>query len=286
MREWFKFNLDETKSGTEKKPIDSSFADHAKGMLGYYKDPAYKSKDAFFEKFIENPDFPNWKHYEEFISSRVSTTDKILSVASGRSANEVKLLDSGHDITCSDLDKPECFDDTVGLFPSYKFKKIDILSGPTTDSYDVIISLGLIFLFDNENLSLFLKNVFDSLKPGGRLLLDSAGSSDKLMANFIHDQLLKYETLAKRAYLGVRTGKKPGYIIKHHGYRRTSAELLKLARREGFRLKDQVDYNFLVEFRRSKILYRLINPTSWTGKLFSKLGRSIPYNRMFELYKL
>jgi len=172
------------------------------------------------------------------------------------------------------------------LFPNFKFLEFDVLQGGIDRKFDAVISLSLIYLFDERDLKLFFRNVNNLLKPGGQFILDSAGSPDKFLAYLIHEVLLKYEARLRWLLKSVLTRKRLGFVVKHHGYRWTDAEIVACAEQEGFALLEQQNYNFLTEFRRSCLLRRLIKMGPCMEKIFENIGRKIPYVRMFNLKKI
>ena len=71
----------------------------------------------------------------------------------------------------------------------------------------------------------------------------------------------------------------------HHGYRRTDEEIIGAAKRNGLKPIVHEDYAFLTEFKRSWLVRNLIKHVPYTSILFSAIGKSIPYIRMFHLEK-
>jgi len=187
MRKWYKYFLDPLRRGRIYLPIDSNFYDHEKAMGGYKADDAYLSKSTFFNKYF-------WGYhiigrlgcYDNFLRKHLKKDKDILSIASGRCANELFLIEDGYKITCSDLKVFDSYKETKTLFPQFDFVEHDILNGPFFLKYDAVICLSLIYLFNEEKLLTFFRNVSDSLKTGGHLILDSAGSTDNLMSYLIH----------------------------------------------------------------------------------------------------
>ena len=141
--------------------------------------------------------------------------------------------------------------------------------------------LSLIYLFDQKDLKNFFRNVQKILKPGGLLILDSAGSPDNNLSYLIHDILLKIETILKWLVKAIINKTRYGFVIKHHGYRRTDKEIIECAKQYGFELIDKQNYAFLTEFRRSYFFNRMIKSGSTVEKIFNSIGKNIPYIRMF-----
>lgn len=289
MRKWFKYSS-RYSDVSDPKIItcsqDSSYAEHAEGMGGYEPDAAYENKNSFFQKYYFNYHQGRLEGYDTFLRKHIKKTDRVLSVASGRSSNELRLLDEGYDITCSDLGIPPCLDATKKLFHNFKFFTLDIIESPAAHQYDGLISLGLIYLFDDRQLDNFFRNISKTLNNNGYLILDSSGSPDNLISFFIHDVLLKIEVHLLRFLVFLKSvgQKKYGFTIKHHGYRRNDGEIIQIAEKNGFKLIDQDNYAFLIEFQRSAILRRLIK-IPYCKQIFKMIGRHVPYTRMFLFRK-
>lgn len=161
------------------------------------------------------------------------------------------------------------------------------MSGQTKKKYDAVICLSLIYLFDENELSVFFRNVFNSLNCEGRLILDFVGSPDNFMSYLLHDVFLKYEIKMASLLKFFLTGQRQGGVVKkHHGYRRTDSEVIAAAQKTGFELVAQENYAFVTEFRRSYIFNKLVKPASSIEKAFGIIGRNIPYIRMGYFRKL
>lgn len=285
MRKWYKFSLDAGRQGKIFIPMDNTYDEHKRAMGGYSADNAYRSEPEFFNKYFFNYQLHRLEYYDRFLRKHLKKEDKVLSVASGRCANELYLLQGGHRITCSDLDTFDAIQATKALFPEFEYIKLNILTGASDKKYDAILCLSLIYLFDESDLLRFFKNVSDSLNKNGYLILDSAGPCDNLLSYMIHDLLLKYETILVRFVKFFLTGKLNGIIRQHFGYRRTDKEIIESAKKFGLELVCQENYAFLSEFKRSRIFNLIIKENSIMEKIFSVIGRNIPYIRMFKFKK-
>src|SRR3989338_2648986 len=186
MRELYKYSLDPLSKGKTYLPIDHDFIDHEKAMGGYKADDAYNSKSAFFNKYFLGYHLGRLEYYDVFLRKHLKKDWNVLSIASGRCVNELFLIEDGYRITCSDLKVFDSYKETKKLFPKFKFVEHDILKAPA-EKCDAVICLSLIYLFNDDDLFTFFKNVSDSLKIGGHLILDSAGSSDNLLSYLIHN---------------------------------------------------------------------------------------------------
>jgi len=258
-------------------------------MGGYAPDEAYRSKTDFFNSYFFGYHQNRLECYNIFLRKHLSKEDDVLSIASGRCANERFLIAHGYGITCSDLGTLETLKEIRKLFTGFKFLKLNILKDPAPRRYDVVICLSLIYLFDEKELACFFHNISESLRPEGRLLLDSAGSTDNLLSHMIHEKMLKYETMLRRlirVIKGISANKMCGFTVKHMGYRRTDREIVNAALQFGFRLCGKENHAFLTEFKRSYFLRKFIECNSFIERAVSFFGRRIPYIRMFVFKKV
>lgn len=281
MRRWLKYVTLDADDSRNVLPIDQSYEDHKAGMGGYEADEAYHDKAAFFRRYFEGFQSGRLIAYEPFLRRNLDTRDDVLSVASGRCALELRLREEGYRIVCSDLGRPDAYNQTVALFPDFEFFELDVMKSAALRQFDAFLCLSLIYLFDQEQLANLFRNAYASLKPGGRFILDSAGSPDNLLSYLIHDYLLRGEAHLKVFAKRLLKGQKTKTAIKEFGWRRTDREIISQAALAGFELVDFEATGFLTEFRRSFFLNRLIDLGNPVEKLFTRLGRQIPYIRLF-----
>jgi hypothetical protein len=285
MRSWIKYQIDDSTDEVKRSTQDSLFSEHANAM-GYGKEnDVSEDKNKFFDKYYYNYHSGRLLNYDKFLRRCIKKSDKILSVASGRSANELRLLEEGYDMTCSDLERLPSYDHTKKLFPDYEFITLDILKQSTDRKYDCLVSLSLIYLFSNEQLNVFFCNLSKSCRENGCLILDSAGSPDNILSYFIHDILVKYETYLVRFLKNLFRNKKYGLTIQDFGYRRKDLEIVEIAKKNGFELIEQENSAFLAEFQRSRLLRDLIK-IRLVKNIFSAIGKSVPYIRMYLFRKI
>ncbi len=281
MRKWIKHNVvpRDQPVVAHREQADRHFA----LMEGYEPDDAYRSKAAFFARHLGA--HPRLAAYDRYLQGRLRADEKVLSVASGRCANELQLIETiGCDITCSDLRAPPCLAATRALFPSLKFVAIDVLCDDPPGIYDTVLSLSLIYAFDERQLDAFFAFVRCALKPSGRLLLDLAGSPDNLPSLVLHDLFLPAEAALVSAYRTVRHLKPHRVDHVPHGYRRSLADVVAAARRAGFRLVDSHEDGFDIDLRRGVLLNRLAATRAGLGML-TWLGRRMPYTRMAQFIR-
>jgi hypothetical protein len=255
-------------------------------MEGYMADDAYQNKEAFFKKYFFGYQFSRLEYYYRFLTKHLSKNERILSLASGRAAVELYLMEDGYEIVCSDLEILPAYNATRTLFPEIQYLKYDVLSAKTPQKYDAIICLSLTYLFDDQQLHQFFGNVAESLVAKGRLLLDPAGPPDNIWSYIMHDLVLKYETWLKRIIRWFERGKWYGFIVKDFGYRRTDKEIIRVAEQYGLRLTDQENYADLTEFSRSYFFQKIIDYCPGSQKLLGMIGKRMPYIRMFNFQKI
>lgn len=289
MKEWTRYFIDPSNTGKIYEPIDRSFEEHVKTIGGYCPDIYYTNKRKFFHKYLYNS--KRQKHYHKFLIKHLKKGDDILSIASGRCANELFFLERGYKIRCSDLKKFKAYKETKYLFPKFDFFTLDIMKEHSIKKYDCIICLSLIYVFDNKELKIFFDNISNSLRPGGIFILDSGGSPDNLPSSLINEYLLRYESIFRRFIYFLLYQKNPRLIIKKFGYRRTDKEIINIARESGFLVECQQNYDYSNEFKRSYYfkLILAIHPIieKILENVFKIIGKilKIPFIRMYKFRK-
>lgn len=285
MKKWYKYLPNyESRESAYQSP-DEGFAEHAKAMGGYSEDDSYKSRKDFFDNYYFGFQYGRLECYNDFIRKNLKKDHIIFSLASGRCANELFLMQDGYRVVCSDLKIIDSYERTKDLFPDFSFIEFDALRDEPVDTYDAVLVLSLIYLFDERQFDVFLNKVNKLLKKGGYLILDSAGPSDCGLVNFYHDIYLKYETKLYVMLKSIMHRRTYGIIKKHFGFRRTDDDILKGAQGSGFEIVNKKNYDILSELRRSFIFNRLIRIGSPVEKIFKPLSRRAPYIRMFCFQK-
>ena len=171
MRVWKKVIFSDTLIQTRSE--DKVYEDFAKEMGGYGVDDSYQSKESFFHKYFQGR-YVDWDNY---LRRNLHKDDEVLSIASGRCVNELKLLNDGYSISCSDLKRVPSYDASIQLFGTFPFLVLDILREYPDKEYDGIICLSLIFHFNKDDLDTFFRHVNKGLSQGKYLLLDSGGGT-------------------------------------------------------------------------------------------------------------
>jgi len=282
---WYKYHLDSSVEGTIEHMLDRSFEKVGRDMGGYDPDSAYANKDTFFSRYFWNYHLGRLEVYDRFLRKRLKKTDEILSLGSGRCANELFLMEDGYHIVCSDIKKLPAHEHTRSLFPTFDFKEYNILENPFPHQFNAIICLSVIYLFNDAELELFFKNVHASLRRSGILPLDSAGSPDNTLSYIIHDIVLKYEEILRRLARLALKQRWDGLIREHFGYRRSDEDIIRIGQQSGLRCTEIQRDGFMNDFLRSSILTQLIKWVPGFKLLLKTLGRNIPYIRMFKFDK-
>jgi len=283
MRKWIKFSIDYNSKGIKSKVKDQNYIEHSKAMGGYEISDNIDTKEVYLEKYFLNSFENRLSNYYDFISKRISKEDEILSLACGSCTTELQLQNDGYNnILCSDLDFPASYNKLKTLFPDFKFFIFNAMEDTLTSKKDTIIVLNLIYLFNQDELLHFFKNIKKSLKNGGQLVIDSAGSPDNWLSYFIHDILLPFEMIfLKRIIYFFKTGKWTGVYKQDFAYRRNDDKIIEAAKAAGFELIDKENYAFYVDFNRTMLIGGVISRVKFLKNLLKPLAKKIPYSRMF-----
>ena len=280
MRVWKKVTFLDTPIQTRSEY--KVYEDFAKEMGGYGVDDSYQSKESFFHKYFQGR-YVDWDNY---LRRNFHKDDEVLSIASGRCINELKLLNDGYSISCSDLKIVPSYDASIQLFGTFPFLVLDILREHPDKEYDGIICLGFGYSLNKDDLDKFFRNVNKGLSRGKCLFLDSGVGRENLFSLFWDVLYLPIEYKIF-SFIYKLIGKRGKILVKsNHGFRRTDEEIVESARRSGFEFVSQEDFDFLDEFRRSILLTGIIKRSSTAQRIFSILGRWNPYIRMFKFKKI
>ncbi len=267
--------------GKEYRSMGNYLEYYSAPMRGYKIDDSYKNKQMFLDKWFHG----RYPSYDSFIRKFISKNENILSLACGRCINELKLIEEGYSITCSDLEVPSCYIPSKDLFGEFEFERLDILEGCPSRRYEKIICIGLIWAFNEDEMDIFFKNVYQGLESKGVLILELSVSPDNLLSFFFHDIYLRLESNALRMITSV-FGKSYKRIMDIHGYRYKTKEIIQIASQNHFEMVDLLACEPLVEFQRSPLLGRLIDKSSLIRKIMSIIGMCIPYSRLFALKRI
>jgi hypothetical protein len=280
MRKWKKVMFSDT--SIQIRSENKVYEDFVKQMGGYGVDDSYQSNESFFHKYFQDR-YVDWDNY---LRRNLHKDDEVLSIASGRCINELKLLNDGYSISCSDLKIVPSYDASIQLFGTFPFLVLDILREYPDKEYDGIICLSLIWAFNKDNLDKFFRNVNNGLSRGKCLFLDSGGGGENLFSLFWDVLYLPIEHKIF-SFIYKLIGKRGKNLVKsNHGFRRTDKDIIESARRSGFEFVSRENLDFLSEFRRSVLLNGIMNRSSLAQRFFSILGRWNPYIRMFKFKKI
>lgn len=284
MREWFKYDVALKRDISNSEANGSYFDHYAAQMGGYQADDSYESRKSFFDRHLEEEGCGRLKIYNSFLRNVLIADMKILSVASGRAANELALMQDGFNITCSDLGLPACLPETKKLFGEFNYKLFDVLSEVGQQKYDAVICLSLIYNFDKYSLNKFFRNIYQLLNDNGVLALDYVAAPDNVWSYLLHDLYLPMEARLYALYRSINERQAYTVVKKFHGYRRTNYEIESSAQAAGLALRTYNEEGERIDFYRGYILPKLINKPGFS-QVLSWIGRKMPYVRMGEFYK-
>ena len=281
MRSWYKhFLLFGEKENKNIKKHDEFF-EFEKAMGGYDTNEHYSNKKVFELKYLHG----RFKYYAQYLDKNINPKMKILSIASGRCINELQLIDKNYNITCSDLDIPSSYDSAKKIFRDFNFKILNILKNYANEKYDCILSLGLVYAFSENEFENYFNNVNRSLNINGELIFDSSSSANNILT-LIYDQIyLRLEIVIISKVFNF-LGKKNSMGSRHHGYKFTDKEIIKIAEKCGFELISLERKDYLTEVLRSKILSKIIKILPPFKYFFVVFGLLMPYLRFFKFKKI
>jgi len=281
MRLWTKYTLKKGLSKKFQQKKHATFEDFEKAMGGYESNEYYSNIRVFFDRYFDE----RKKIWDNFLNKNLNKNQTILSLATGRGINELKLINEKFNITCSDLKVPECFNASKNIFGDFKYIEKNILQSSSEVKYDCIMAFSLIHIFSSEELKVFFNNVSDSLNEKGSFLLDFGGAEDNLYSFFYHDFYLKIEAVLIQ-FFGKLFKNPYDIITRHHGYRHKNNEIFEIAKLNGFKLVTFEQNDHKTEFERSKIISLLIKKIPFTRYFFYFLGKKLPFLRMAKFEKI
>ena len=85
--------------------------------ISFKSDKSYKSKKEFYKTYLNR----DTEEYVKYIKKNINKKKKILSIGSGRAVAELKLLDTGYDVTLSDIGYPSGLKKLKKIFKNLKF---------------------------------------------------------------------------------------------------------------------------------------------------------------------
>ncbi len=277
MRTWYKYLVveDDLSMRLEK---DEGSADHQKTMGGYLTDRGYASKEDFFQTYLLGAE-RRYRCYHEALKECLKKEEMGLSIGSGRCSNELFLIEEGYNIVCSDLEH-YCQDKTLSLFQNMKFVRYDVMEKPFARQFDYILSLNVLYLFSAEQLYKIFSHVAESLKPGGRFIVDPGGAEDNVYTTLIDNWGVRWDAHVQAFLKTLLKGQKKRVIKKHHGYRYSNKELIAIAQKNGFQFEGLKTKDYVTELKDRLLLFHKLPEA-----VVQLLGYSIPYVRLFSFRK-
>ncbi|MBF0249723.1 MAG: hypothetical protein HQL35_03725 [Alphaproteobacteria bacterium] len=284
MRIWYKFtaaphNIVNKDGKNPTKNDNDEFIRHATLMGGYNAEQNYDSRESFFERYLIQEGYGRTLFYDKFLRENLTSNMHILSIASGRAANELALIQDGFDVTCSDLKTPDCMTETRSLFGDIDYQEINVLNPPKKIGYDAVISLSLIYNFNDDDLKCFFSNISDTLHVNGILLLDYVAAPDNIWSFLLDNVYLPVEACAYAVFRTIKDRRLHTVTRTFHGYRRSNTEIEAAAANAGLELRAYAEGCYLVEFHRGYLLPKILG-SSICKSVLSFIGRRMPYVRM------
>ena len=115
MKKWNKIIIDRSNKITKVNKL-KNFKDFSEEMGGYDVNEYYKNKKSFFEFYFRDSHLI-WSNY---LKSNLNPHTKTLSIGSGNGISELSLISNNFDITCSDLEIPQCYEVLKKLFGHFR----------------------------------------------------------------------------------------------------------------------------------------------------------------------
>ena len=249
---------------------------------GYKTNQNYSGKEKFFDHYFKIERYAIWSKY---LKDNLNPNEKILSIASGRAINELDLISNKHNITCSDLEIPECYEASKNLFGNFDYIKLNILEDKTRNKFQCIFCISALYIFSNSQLEKIFYNIREMLEKDGTLIIDFGGAEDHVFSFIFHEIFLLAEAYLVFFFSKI-INKKIGFEIDYnHGYRRKNKEIIEIAKKVGLKFIEVKEYDYLSELQRSIVIRKLVEFFPFSKKFFSLFGRKIPYIRFFKFRK-
>ncbi|OUU56675.1 MAG: hypothetical protein CBC21_07705 [Proteobacteria bacterium TMED61] len=274
MKKWFTYHIGAGRGNNQ--PL----VQHA-WQKGYRYTRPYTDRETFLKAYLTG----HYIFWDNFIRQYTEKSSAILSIGSGACVNELALFNDGYVVTCSDLKQPPCYKDAVELFGPFDYLEFDALTDAIPAHYDIIFGLGLIYVFDTDQLTQFFSNVSAGLESGGIFILDGGGPEDNIFSFCWSDYFLRAERYAMTIRKSVRTMSWRKMEKVFHGYRHKNKEVISAANKCGLQLIGLETFDYLTEFHRSGAIRWLTNRSVVTKSVLSYFGRRNPYIRMFAFRK-
>lgn len=164
----------------------------------------------------------------------------VLSIGSGEGEHDVLLHLAGYDVIATDV-VPGVLDDAARLFPGFRTARLDAFSDDEI-ACDDVLATGMEFYFDDAGLSRLMRAVRRRLEPGGRFVIvqryrDTPGA-------------WAVDRIALPLSAGLRRVRGERLTRKAHGYRRSIADIERVAAGARFRIGRVRHAAFAMELER------------------------------------
>lgn len=270
MRKWYKYIVSEDIS-IKAIGNDGLYIDFLKG---------FDERERYLDLYFKSD--KRLQYCDKYLSTIINRDSKILFIGSGRCEIELLFTKRGFDVTCSDIPVP-FKDNLLRLFPELKYFEFDILKSPFREKFDFVISLSVFYQFNKTELFKVFVNTARSLNSNGRFILDVSGAADNLITFLIDEFICRYEAIFKNIVKSnfYRDGR---YVIKKrpHGFRSTNKEIIGIAEKAGFGLRDLHVVDYRTELLRSIFIKRLTQKVPQVFYILHSIGRFAPYIRLFD----
>jgi len=264
---------------------NKNYNDFSQEMGGYGVNEYYENKETFF-KFYYDGKFKRYLIWTDYLKSNLKLDSRTLSIGSGNAVNELNLISSNFNITCSDLEIPQCYEASKKLFGQFTYLKLNILEHSVEEKFDNIYCLSVLYIFSDKDFEKFFINVNKMLESNGTLILEHGACEDNLLDFFFEEIYLVIESYFVY-YLSKLFNKKIGFKIDNNfGYKRKNKEIIEFAEKFGFEFISLNEYDYLSELERSVLIRKTIKYLPFTKKFFALLGKNISYIRLFKFKKI
>lgn len=215
------------------------------------------------------------------VAKHVLPTDRVLSLASGRCGLELALVDQvGCEMTCSDQHEPPWLAETRRLFPALRWIRLDPVRYAAPGRFDVVLCLGVLYLFSPDDLDIVCAFLAAAVVPGGRVILDVTGARPCLLTRALHEYYLPLEARAMAWRASRRTGR-PWIVTRLlDGYRYETADVEQRLEHHGFEIIDHWEGSYATDFMRSRLVSRLVQRWPWFRRVLGMVGRIAPMGRV------
>lgn len=218
-----------------------------------------------------------FKFYIDCVTSVVVPGLDILSLGSGYADAEIVLRKSGYAVTCTDTDK-SIVEHVRKNLPEMPYVVYSPKDSAYEKTFSAVISFSVFYLFNPSELSVVFKNVRQSLKKDGLLIIDIGGGPNNIVT-WILDSLQKIEIFFRYVFLTL-LGKKVKLIKKSNGYRSTDKEVVRIAQSEGLQLLEIRHLDTSTELTKRTWVGRSLAKIGFIKRVMMYCGTYVPYVRI------